>query len=437
MFVLTSMPVGGAETLLVELIRRLDRGAVPAGIVLPEGTRTAGRGTGGRNIPAHAGLLAHKYDVAVLRRLARLMARRRIDAVVTVGTAATRCSGAGWPPGWAGVPVVCSALHSTGLPDHVEWPNRLLAPLTDAFIAVAEPHGRYLAEHEGCPAAKVRVIPNGVDVEKFHPRWPNAGPAAELGLPPGTPTAGIVAALRPEKNHELFLRAAAMVHAAIARGPLPGRWRWPAAGGPGDAGRGVVAGRGGPASRHAQRRARGARRWWTCWCSPRTWRPIRSRSWRRWRPRSRWSARGSAPWRKRSWTGKTGYLVAPGAAEELAARMIELLRRSPAGRRHGPRRPRTGRGPLVDRAARWRATRICWRASIPPRWGPGDLGLAIAGSPGHECRGLQVPGPAVPSLSRRCPQPPAPSPQPPVRLRWETGSRFRVAPSRKRSRPRR
>ena len=48
------------------------------------------------------------------------------------------------------------------------------APLTDAFIAVAEPHGRYLAEQEGCPAAKVRVIPNGVDVEKFHPRWPIA-----------------------------------------------------------------------------------------------------------------------------------------------------------------------------------------------------------------------------------------------------------------------
>ena len=57
----------------------------------------------------------------------------------------------------------------------------------------------------------VRVIPNGVDVERFHPRWPNQALRREFGLSAGTPTAGIVAALRPEKNHELFLRAAALI----------------------------------------------------------------------------------------------------------------------------------------------------------------------------------------------------------------------------------
>ncbi len=209
MFVLTSMPVGGAETLLVELIRRLD----PARF-LPELCCLKELGPLGaelaETIPAHAGLLAHKYDVAVLGRLARLMARRRIDAVVTVGPGDKMFWGR-LAARWAGVPVVCSAIHSTGVPDHVEWPNRLLASLTDAFIAVAGPHGRYLAEHEGCPAAKVRVIPNGVDAAKFHPRWPSRALRQTLGLPPGTPTAGIVAALRPEKNHELFLRAAAVV----------------------------------------------------------------------------------------------------------------------------------------------------------------------------------------------------------------------------------
>jgi len=115
----------------------------------------------------------------------------------------------------SGVPVICSALHSTGLPDHVELPNRLLAPLTDAFIGVAEPHGRYLAEHEGCPADRVRVIPNGVDVERFHPRWANPRLRAELALPQESPVAGIVAALRPEKNHELFLQAAALVRQQV------------------------------------------------------------------------------------------------------------------------------------------------------------------------------------------------------------------------------
>jgi glycosyltransferase involved in cell wall biosynthesis len=112
----------------------------------------------------------------------------------------------------AGVPVIASALHSTGLPDHVEFLNRQLAALTDAFIAVAQPHGRYLAEHEGCPAAKIRVVPNGVDTERFRPRVADRAFRQALRLPADAPTVAIVAALRPEKNHELFLRAAALVH---------------------------------------------------------------------------------------------------------------------------------------------------------------------------------------------------------------------------------
>lgn len=210
MFVITCMPVGGAETLLVELIRRLDRE-----IMVPELCCLKYFGPLGEvlaaEVPAFTGLLAHKYDFAVFGRLTRLLRERRIDAVVTVGTGGDKMFW-GRLAGWrARVPVLCSALHSTGLPDHVEWPNRLLAPITDAFIAVAEPHGRYLAEHEGCPASKVCVIPNGVDTDRFHPRWPDRALRAELQVPEGDPVAGIVAALRPEKNHELFLRSASLI----------------------------------------------------------------------------------------------------------------------------------------------------------------------------------------------------------------------------------
>jgi glycosyltransferase involved in cell wall biosynthesis len=215
MFVITSMPVGGAETALVELVRRLDRERFrpelcclkyfgPLGEILAS------------EIPAVTGLLAHKYDFAVLGRLTRLLGRRRIDAVVTVGTGGDKMFW-GRLAGWlAGVPVVCSALHSTGLPDHVELPNRLLAPLTDAFIAVAEPHARYLAAHEGCPVEKIHVIPNGVDVERFHPRWPNKALQEKIDLDAEAPLVGIVAALRPEKNHEMFLDVAAAIHRRLA-----------------------------------------------------------------------------------------------------------------------------------------------------------------------------------------------------------------------------
>lgn len=211
MFVITNMAVGGAETLLVEIVRRMDRRRFAPELCClkrfdPLGEMLA------REMPAFTGLTANKYDVTVLWRLWRLLRRRQIDAVVTVGTGGDRMFW-GRLAGWlAGVPVICSALHSTGLPDHVEFFNRLLTPLTDTFIAVAEPHGRYLAEHEGCPAARVRVIPNGVDTERFRPREPDPSLRAALALEPIAPVAGIIAALRPEKNHEMFLRVASLVH---------------------------------------------------------------------------------------------------------------------------------------------------------------------------------------------------------------------------------
>jgi glycosyltransferase involved in cell wall biosynthesis len=212
MFVITSMPVGGAEMLLVELIRRLDRTRF-----LPELCCLKELGPLGEElsleIPAHHRLLTRKTDAGVLWRLARLM-RRRIDAVVTVG-AGDKMFWGRLAARLAGVPVIASALHSTGWPDRVQFANRLLAPITDAFVAVAEPHGRYLAAHEGCPAAKIRVIPNGVDTERFRRQPPNEALRREFNLAAGSPVAGIVAALRPEKNHELFLRAAAGVLQAL------------------------------------------------------------------------------------------------------------------------------------------------------------------------------------------------------------------------------
>jgi glycosyltransferase involved in cell wall biosynthesis len=210
MFVITSMPVGGAETSLVELVRRMERSRFQPELCCLKYFGPLGEVLAAE-IPAFTGLLAHKYDFKVLWRLTRLLVQRRIDAVVTVGTGGDKMFW-GRLAGWlAGVPVICSALHSTGLPDHVEFPNRLLAPLTDAFIAVAEPHAMYLAEHEGCPAEKIFVAPNGVDVERFHPRWPNETLRRQWNLDPEAPVAGIIAALRPEKNHEMFLYVAALV----------------------------------------------------------------------------------------------------------------------------------------------------------------------------------------------------------------------------------
>jgi glycosyltransferase involved in cell wall biosynthesis len=158
-------------------------------------------------IPTYERLLHGKYDVWGVYRLARLMRQGRIDAMISVG--------AGDKMFWgrlaaclAGVPVIAVALHSTGWPDRIGRLNRLLTPITDAFIGVAERHGRYLIEEERFPPHKVFVIPNGVDTQRFRPLPPNPTLRAELGLPLRAPIAGTVARLRSEKNIELLLAAA-------------------------------------------------------------------------------------------------------------------------------------------------------------------------------------------------------------------------------------
>jgi glycosyltransferase involved in cell wall biosynthesis len=57
----------------------------------------------------------------------------------------------------------------------------------------------------------VYVIPNGVDTNRFAPLPDTASIRAEICVGPADPVVTIVAALRPEKNHELFLDAAAHV----------------------------------------------------------------------------------------------------------------------------------------------------------------------------------------------------------------------------------
>lgn len=209
MFLQTSMPVGGAEVLLVNLVRRLDRSRFAPEIACLKEPGPLGEEIS-HEIPLHSDLIRHKLDLRVLPRLTALMRRRKVDAVVTVG--------AGDKMFWgrlaaraAGVPVIASALHSTGWPDGVGRLNRLLTPLTDAFIAVAQPHGAYLVERERFPADKVHVIPNGVDTERFAPSPNRVAVRAALGVSPSAPLVAILAALRPEKNHELFLEAAKRV----------------------------------------------------------------------------------------------------------------------------------------------------------------------------------------------------------------------------------
>ena len=216
LFMLTSMPVGGAETLLVNLLRKTDRRRIE-----PEVCCLKSPGPLGEEIsaefPVHANFIDHKWDIQVIPRLVQLMRTREIDALVTVGAGDKMFWGrlAAWR---AGVKVVASALHSTGWPDGLGRLNRWLTPITDGFIAVANGHGKFLREQEGLPRDKVFVVPNGIEINRFTPLSSKAERRVELDLPMDVPLCAIVAALRPEKNHHRFLRIASLIRQSCASG---------------------------------------------------------------------------------------------------------------------------------------------------------------------------------------------------------------------------
>jgi glycosyltransferase involved in cell wall biosynthesis len=207
-FVITSMPVGGAETLLVNLVRGLDKQRFAPEIVCLKEPGPLGELLA-NEIPVAHSLLKSKYDPTILLRLVRLFRRRKFDAVITVG-AGDKMFWGRLAAKLAKVRVIGSALHSTGWPDGVGRLNRLLTGMTNVFIAVAKSHGQFMVDFEKFPAKKVAVIRNGIDTQRFVPdSQARQEVRNELRLFENTPLVGIVAALRPEKNHAMFVEVAA------------------------------------------------------------------------------------------------------------------------------------------------------------------------------------------------------------------------------------
>lgn len=87
---------------------------------------------------------------------------------------------------------------------------RLAGRLSCRIVAISEYERKRLIEDEGLPAEKLVTIYNGIDLARY--RTSNgAGIRDELGIDEHAPVIGIVAAFRLEKNHRLFVDAAAVI----------------------------------------------------------------------------------------------------------------------------------------------------------------------------------------------------------------------------------
>lgn len=215
-FLQASLGFGGAERLTQALALglrgpRFDPLAIHLYAPGPIGEQLAAAG-----VPQVSRLARGPWDTGVGAALARTYAEQNVDLVYTTDSAMP-LFWAGWRRRRGSRPRLVVGFHSTGKPDDFlqhQLANAAALPVADRLIALASPHRDYLCRTLRLKPGRVDVIPNGVDTRRFVPPDDRARLRRELGLP-DAPLAGIVAALRPEKNHALFLAAAARVVAGM------------------------------------------------------------------------------------------------------------------------------------------------------------------------------------------------------------------------------
>lgn len=121
---------------------------------------------------------------------------------------------AAWAARLASLPVV-HTLHGlpAGLSQGQRWLMRMGATLTDEMVTVSQALSEFAMVRLGVPAARLRVISNGIDVAEPTGAAPQIRQA--LGLQADARLVGIVARLDPVKDHPTLLKAFVRVVAAL------------------------------------------------------------------------------------------------------------------------------------------------------------------------------------------------------------------------------
>jgi glycosyltransferase involved in cell wall biosynthesis len=223
-----TLPVGGAENLLLSILRKLDSDRFESVVCCIGERGEIGDRVAALGFPLLELHLMDKSgrDRRVVPALVDLIRREKIDLVHShlyhanfYGRLAARK---------AGIPAVAS-IHNTYTKHkrHRQFINWYLARHTAAIIAGSEEIKQDVMSRDHVPESLVEVIPNSVDVSRSASTLTKAQARARLGLAEHDLVLGTIGRLEEQKGHRYLIEALALLRqrGVIARLLLVGEGR--------------------------------------------------------------------------------------------------------------------------------------------------------------------------------------------------------------------
>ena len=209
--VLGSFGMGGAERVALDLATAQKQLGLEVLVVSLDGGTEGPLGPMFRaaGIPVHTVAKRPGIDLSLPPRVARLLARARVTVVHThnpspliYAAPAARAVGA----------AVVHTKHGEG---HMgsrgeKLLRKLAAPLAQVFVAVSRETAAQARAQRDCPAARLTVVTNGIDVDRFAPDAETRRAVRDdLSIPQDAWVVGTVGRVDHNKNQPALVRAAA------------------------------------------------------------------------------------------------------------------------------------------------------------------------------------------------------------------------------------
>ncbi|MBW2734174.1 MAG: glycosyltransferase [Deltaproteobacteria bacterium] len=206
--VMASYEMGGGEMVALRLARQQKKDGWPVMALGLSATGPLRARFAEAEIPAEVVAKGDAFDGSLFVRLALHFWRRRVELVHThnpqaliYAAPAARLVGA----------KVVHTKHGEAMDlGRRMWLRRGAARFVHAFVSVSERTESFAREQKEAPLARLAVIDNGVDIERYAPTKERRAQARKrLGFAEGVPVVGSVGRLQEVKDHALLLRAVA------------------------------------------------------------------------------------------------------------------------------------------------------------------------------------------------------------------------------------